>query len=349
MSNVTIGSTAGTATGSFDVTFLAGSGTTNVSIQVQDSDGLLSSTATQTVAVASPAPTVTFSASNPISANVGDTKLYTFNVTDPRVSDTFCIVSATATDGTVSNVTMGSTAGTATGSFDVTFIDGPGTANVSVQVQDSDGTLSNTATQTVAVANVAPTVTLSASNPSSAKEGDTELYTFNVTDPGALDTFSVVSAQATDGTVSNVTMGSTAGTATGSFDVTFIDGPATSSVSIQVRDKYGADSNIATQTVAVANVAPTVTLSPSNPSSAVEGDTELYTFNVTDPGIIDTFSVLSAVATDGTVSNVTIGSTAGAATGSSPRDVHQRSRHRGGEHPGPGQGRGLQQHGDAVR
>ena len=262
-----------------------------MSIQVQDSDGTLSNVATQTVAVASVAPTVTFS-SAPSSANEGDTDLFTFTVTEPPFPEpdsvasatpadgtvtplnritTFSVVSATATDGTVSNVTITSMGQSATGSFDVTFLDGPATSVVSIQVRDKGEALSNIATQTVAVANVAPTVTLCASNPSSADVGDTDLYTFNVTDPGILDTFSVVSAIATDGTVSNVTIGSTAGTATGSFDVTFTSGSAAANVSIQVQNNDGGLSNTATQTVAVANVAPTVTLSPSNPSSVTGG------------------------------------------------------------------------------
>ena len=63
---------------------------------------------------------------------------------------------------------------------------------MSVQVKDSDDALSNTDTQTVAMSNVAPTVTLSAGNDLSVNEGTQHTYAFTVTDPGD-DTFTVVS------------------------------------------------------------------------------------------------------------------------------------------------------------
>src|SRR5439155_402288 len=147
------------------------------------------------------------------------------------------------------------------------------------------GATSNISSIAVAVSNVAPTVTLS--GPGSASEGQSRHYTFSTSDPGQ-DTFSVVSITASpDATLSNQSFDSATGA--GSFDVTFLDGPNTSTVSVQVQDSDGANSNVFSIAVAVSNVAPTVTL--SGPGSASEGQSQHYTFSTSDPGQ-DTFSVV---------------------------------------------------------
>ena len=69
-----------------------------------------------------------------------------------------------------------------TGSFQCTFPDGPDTSTVSVQVKDST-TREQHDTQTVTVANVAPTVVLTGA--ATADEGQTKTYSYTVTDPGA--------------------------------------------------------------------------------------------------------------------------------------------------------------------
>src|SRR5437667_8063431 len=118
------------------------------------------------------------------------------------------------------------------------FLDGPNTTTVSVQVQDSDGANSNVSSIAVAVSNVAPTGTLS--GPGSASEGQSQHYTFSTSDPGQ-DTFSVVSITASpNATLSNQSFDSATGA--GSFDVTFLDGPNTTTVSVQVQDSDGANS-----------------------------------------------------------------------------------------------------------
>src|SRR5207244_1326421 len=236
-----------------DVTFSDGPATSTVSIQVQDSDGARSEERRVGKDVSNVAPTVTLS--GPGSANEGDTKHYTFTTSDPG-TDTFSVVTTSSgAVGTVSNLVFDSATGA--GSFDVTFSDGPATSTVSIQFQDSDGAASQLAALSIYVSNVAPTVTLS--GPGSANEGDTKHYTFTTSDPGT-DTFSVVATSGGSvGTVSNLVFDSATGA--GSFDVTFSDGPATSTVSIQVQDSDGAASNVSSISVDVSNVAPTVTLS----------------------------------------------------------------------------------------
>jgi hypothetical protein len=71
-----------------------------------------------------------------------------------------------------------------------------------------------------------------------------------------VDTFSVVTTGGgVEGTVSNLTFDSATGA--GSFDVTFADGAADSTVYVRVQDSDGAASSVATVDVAVSNVAPT--------------------------------------------------------------------------------------------
>src|SRR6185295_20421137 len=98
-------------------------------------------------------------------------------------------------------------------------------------------------------------------------EGTTQhTYNYTVTDAG-VDTFSVVSTSCG----ANGTPGTTTTTASGgSFVCTFPDGPASSVVSVQVKDSDNANSNVATQNVTINNVAPTVTLSAGNDLSVDE-------------------------------------------------------------------------------
>ena len=186
---------------------------------------------------------------------------------------------------------------TGSGSSFVFTPDNNGSYNIVLTVTD-DELNSNTTSQLISVANVAPIVSLI--GPTSANEGSAQHYTFTTSDPGA-DTFSIVATSGGSvGTVSNVVFNSNSGA--GSFDVTFSDGPATSTVSVQVEDSDGADSNIATINVSVNNVAPTITL--IGPSSANQGQTLHYTFTTSDPGV-DTFSfVANSGGAYGTVSNL---------------------------------------------
>src|ERR687887_307186 len=69
-----------------------------------------------------------------------------------------------------------------------------------------------------------------------------------------------------------------------SFDCTFPDGPATSTVSVTANDG-DASNNIgsASVDVAIANVPPTVSFTAA-PATASEGQTKTYSYTVTDAG-----------------------------------------------------------------
>ena len=83
----------------------------------------------------------------------------------------------------------------------------------------------------------------------------------------------------------------------GSFECKFLDGPASPTARIQVEDADEAagsttlNSNIANKAAQVDNVAPMVVSSGAD--EVDEGDSETYTYTVTDPGVNDTFSVHS--------------------------------------------------------
>src|SRR5207247_10548260 len=82
--------------------------------------------------------------------------------------------------GVKSNASNTNTSGT----FDCTFPDGPASSTVTAQATDSDNDAGNTASQSVSIANVAPTVTLSNTNDLSVNEGSTHTYRYTISDPG---------------------------------------------------------------------------------------------------------------------------------------------------------------------
>jgi large repetitive protein len=182
--------------------------------------------------------------------------------------------------------------------------DGPDESGT-VTITADDGSLTSTATFSLTVENVAPTVVLT--GPINANEGETQSYNFSVTDPGA-DTFTVAAAFPDCGTGGSLVAGSlSVNTSGGSFDCLLPDGPASTTISIQVADSDGASSNTSTVAVTVANVAPTVALTGAN--SADEGQTKTYSFTVTDPGA-DTFSVAAGFPDCGTGGSLFVGSLA---------------------------------------
>jgi hypothetical protein len=251
------------AADSFDCTFPDGPATTDVTVKVTDSDGA-ADTDNQlvTVTVSNVAPVVELTGS--ATANEGDTKTYTYTVSDPGDDSNPTITEDCGTGGTKTDTA-------ASNSFECTFPDGP--ANPTVKVTANDGTDEGTDSIGVAVSNVKPSVVLSGA--ATADEGQTKTYTYTVTDPGD-DTYTAEENCGANGTKTDTP-------AADSFDCTFPDGPATTDVTVKVTDSDGAaDTDNQLVTVTVSNVAPTVTL--SGDAAANEGDTKTYTYTVSDPG-----------------------------------------------------------------
>jgi hypothetical protein len=228
------------------------------------------------------------------------------SVTDPG-QDSFSVAAVSCGSNGVQVGTASTTV--SGGSFVCSFPDGPADSTVSVQVKDSDVAASNTDTQSVHVANVAPTVTLSAGNAVSVPEGQTRTYNYSISDPG---TDTVQAVQVSCG-VAGEQISETHTDSVGSLECRFPDGPASSSVSMRATDSDGSAGNTATQTVGVTNVVPVVTLTAGNDVAVNEGTQHTYAFTVSDPGV-DSFHV-SATSCGGNGSQV--GTTATTAVGGS--------------------------------
>src|SRR5215210_5516104 len=224
------------------------------------------------------APTLT-QANATGTVNEGQTATNTGTYNDANTGQN---VGITASRGTVTKT--GTNSGTWSWSFATT--DGPDqTGPVVITADDGNGGTATTTFQ-LNVNNVAPTTTLAAGNPPSVSEGSTQqTYNYTISDPGA-DTVTAVTSCGANG--AKVAGSDTNTNTTGSFKCTFADGLATSVVSASATDSDGAAGNLATQSVTVNNVAPTVTL--TGPATADEGQTKSYSFTVTDPGV-DTFAV----------------------------------------------------------
>jgi hypothetical protein len=152
------------------------------------SSGNVSHTVTNT------APTVTLG-SNPLTANEGDTKTYSFAISDPDPADTWSFVTGFPSCG-VGNTVVGSPSinqTAKTGSFQCRFADGlvPAVANmIKAKVADFHTAASNEDSQSVVVSNVPPTVTsFTTANVLSGPlvNGLTGTFTYSFSDPGTID------------------------------------------------------------------------------------------------------------------------------------------------------------------
>src|SRR5215217_726466 len=108
--------------------------------QVRDEDGGLSDVYEKTVTVNNVAPKVVLSGPN--TADEGDTKEYTFTVTDPGTADTFTIEDDYPTCGLNGQLVAASLETNASGgSFRCLFPDGDSITNVEIQVRDDGAAL----------------------------------------------------------------------------------------------------------------------------------------------------------------------------------------------------------------
>jgi len=240
----------------FDLS-IAGNGSKGdaVTVEVTPNDGSVNGTAaTDLATVANTAPTVTLDGLT--SADEGATNSYTFTTHDDD-SEALSFAGGYPTCGTGGELQGSPVIGD--GSFDCKFPDGPAGPVVAIKV--SDGTdSSNEATKSVSVANVEPTVTLTGAD--SADEGQTKSYSYTTSDPGDEVFSRDAQSCGANGTLSNPSFDSSDGS--GSFDCSFPDGHAFSTVSVTIGDgDSGADSD--SITVEIANVAPSATLANDGP------------------------------------------------------------------------------------
>ena len=210
------------------------------------------------------------------------------------------------------DVTLGGTAGATTAvvsggpkvyNVAVSGMTGNGTvtasipANAANDVSGNDNTGStstdNTVTYFVAPPNTVPAVAFDVGTPTTANEGDTRTFTFAITDPDA-DTWSFATGYPKCGDNGSLVSGSASITGkSGTFQCTFPDGPAGSTVAVKVSDGT-AESNETTNTVAVSNVKPTVAIgsvSGNSGTACIDGNQVTLGFSWTDPaGTNDVYS-----------------------------------------------------------
>ena len=253
------------SSGSFDCSFEDGPASPTLASRIRDATHA-SNVITRAVTVANVPPTVTLT--GPDAADEGDTKAYTYTVTDPGTDPNPLVTESCGAHGTRTD--------TATPDhFTCTFADGPN--DTTVQVSANDGDLANhTGTDTieVTVSNLPPVVELSGD--ATADEGDTNVYTYTVTDPGTDPNPLVTESCGAHGTRTD--------TATPDhFTCTFADGPNDTTVQVSANDGDLANhTGTDTIEVTVSNLPPVVEL--SGDATADEGDTNVYTYTVTDPG-----------------------------------------------------------------
>lgn len=164
------------------------------------------------------------------------------------------------------------------------------------------------------ILNQPPVVTLNGSN--AANEGDTVNYTFDVTDPDVGDSFSISAGYPDCGTGGSLVAGSTATTPMGgSYSCEFLDGPVSSTVAIQVTDLAGADSNVASIGVTVANVDPEIVTITGPIDPLALGSSASILVDYTDVGSLDTHTCTFSW-DDGVSPSSTITSGTGSGSGS---------------------------------
>jgi hypothetical protein len=164
--------------------------------------------------------------------------------------------------------------------FSAAALDGPYSKTVDVLVTDEAGR-SATATTTIDVLNVAPTVVINGA-PETSPEGTVIALTSLVTDVAADTSFTYAWSVEKDG-----------GSYTSGADATFSFTPEDNGVydvSLKVTDKDGGEGS-ASQTIDVTNIAPALSNVQYNPATVNEGGSVTVSGSVIDPGTKDSLSL----------------------------------------------------------
>jgi hypothetical protein len=278
------------------ITF-TGSGTATLTLTVRVTGSSDGEALTQTLTVKVPpadnvAPTVTWVGTPASAANEGETKRFTYAVSDSN-GDTWSLTSGYPTCGTGGTLVTHQTY-TGGGYFDCRFPNGPATSTVAVQAADV-WTSTGTASASVTIAEVAPTITVTGSG--SATEGSTATYSFTIVESGS-DTFTPVTT--CTGTGSSKVGGSDVynagtGTTTGSFQCRWGNGPTSGAATVTANGGSGSRS------VSVTNVAPSIAISGPTPVTENGALTNAYRYelNATDPGDQGNLTLVSGSASCG--------------------------------------------------
>jgi hypothetical protein len=222
------------------------------------------------------APTVTLRADIPLAPSEGpQERSYAYDIALTGAGNAVASVSTSC--GSAGTKVAGSDANTATdGSFRCVFADGPDSSIVSASVTDTNG-LSGQSTQSVTIANVAPTATLDAGNALSVNEGSARrTFSYTTSDVGQ-DSVSVVTDCGANGA-------KVAGSdVAGSFDGIFATGNRSSTVSITPTDS---DGDADRQVVRINDVTAPQSTIDSGPEdgSTTDDSTPRFTFSSSEAG-----------------------------------------------------------------
>ncbi len=232
---------------------------------------------------------------SPATINENDSTTVSGSFTDPGTLDSHTVDIAWG-DGTPDTF-LSLAAGVLTFSASHQYLDNPagqahgGSFTVSAVVTDKDGDI-GTGSSPVVVNNVAPANVTLTPSPAAINENDSTTVNGSFTDPGTLDSHTVLIKWG-DGSA-DTTLNLAAGVLTFSASHQYLDNPAGQAhggafgVSATVTDKDG-DSGSGGTSVVVHNVAPTVTaLTGPTPSPGVRGQTLSFGGAFTDPGTLDT-------------------------------------------------------------
>jgi hypothetical protein len=173
--------------------------------------------------------------------------------------------------------------GAASGTWGWTFAtsDGPDDSRT-ITITADDGRRVTTRSVALVVRNTPPIA--SVRGPVSADEGETNSYTYTLTDRG-LDTFTLVPGGLSCGTGGVLMEGShVSEPAGGAFECSFLDGPARPAVRVTALDSDGA-TGTSSRMVSVANISPSATLSGGPADEGVP--TPISFVNESDPSTID--------------------------------------------------------------
>ncbi len=178
-----------------------------------------------------------------------------------------------------------------------TFLDSITAHAVSVRLVDAQGGVGTDSTM-VTVKNVPPRVTFATSNDTTVSEGTTvHSYNYTLSDPGQ----DVIASVATGcGDHGAKVAGSDSYTdAVGSFQCTFPDGPANSTVTAQAIDDEGGVGGAATQAVVVSHLPPTADSLVATGSIDEGSSSALSLVHPADPSPVDITTLHYTFACDG--------------------------------------------------
>ncbi len=244
-------------------------GNYTIGLQVQDASGAYSTTDTATVSVHNVSPTA--SLTGPSSGTEGSQLSYTASATDPSSADSASLTYAWGVVDSNNN-----TVANGTGTAPAFTPPDNGTYTVNVVVSDPDGG-TDTASITVTVTNVAPTVSISGS--ASGAEGSASSWTLVGADASSTDATGLsYTWDITD--ASNNTVAS--GTGSSPSWTPADDGSYTlSAVVIDPQNATGTNS----LSLSISNVAPTLSISGS--ATGDEGSSNSYALLGADAGSVD--------------------------------------------------------------